>query len=146
MPKIEPFENHTLRYEEWFQNNESTYTAELQAVREHLPPYERGVEVGVGTGRFAGPLGITLGVEPSTQMGTCAKRRGIDVVRGVAEALPFDACQFDVVLMVTTLCFVDNAVAAFQEAYRILKKKGSMIVGFIDSGALHRYRSRLHSR
>ena len=83
MPKTEPFEKHALQYEEWFEKNKFAYKSELQAVRKHLQEGEKGVETGAGTGRFAAPLGSTIGVEPSTEMGKIAKRRGIEVIVGV---------------------------------------------------------------
>jgi ubiquinone/menaquinone biosynthesis C-methylase UbiE len=59
------------------------------------------VEIGVGTGRFASALGVPLGVEPSESMRRIARKRGIEVISGKAEALPFrDGC-LDYVLMVT---------------------------------------------
>ncbi len=35
-------------------------------------------------------------------------------------------------LLVTTLCFVDNHSLALQEAFRILKPQGKIIIGIID--------------
>ena len=40
------------------------------------------VEIGVGTGRFAFPLGIRSGLEPLAKMATIARDRGISVVEG----------------------------------------------------------------
>ena len=34
--------------------------------------------------------------------------------------------------MVTTICFVDDLVKSFNEAYRVLKTDGFIIVGFVD--------------
>jgi ubiquinone/menaquinone biosynthesis C-methylase UbiE len=61
-----------------------------------------------------------------------ARRKGIDVVAGVAEDLPFPDESQDFVLMVTVICFFDNVPEAFREAYRILKPGGSIVVAFID--------------
>jgi hypothetical protein len=58
-----------------------------------LPKSGTGVEIGVGTGRFAEPLGIRVGVEPSKAMRQVAQKRGIEVIDGVAQVLPFDDCQ-----------------------------------------------------
>jgi len=128
MPKTEPFEKHALQYEEWFEKNKFAYESELQAVRKHLQEGEKGVETGAGTGRFAAPLGSTIGVEPSTEMGKIAKRRGVEVIGGVAEELPFRDSQFDVVLMVTTICFLDDIAAAFRETYRILRQGAHLVI------------------
>lgn len=46
-----------------------------------------------------------------------------------AEALPFDANRFDLVLAVTTLCFVKNPQRTIQEAARVLRPGGSLIIG-----------------
>jgi SAM-dependent methyltransferase len=133
MVNFEPFETNALKYDEWFDMNRSTYESELQAVRELLPKSKNGVEVGVGSGRFASPLGIKLGLDPSREMGKLAKKRGVKVIEGVAELLPFDDMQFDFVLMVTTICFLDDVEKAFKEAYRVLKHGGYLIIGFIDA-------------
>jgi len=121
MAKIEPFEKHKFKYEEWFEKNEFAYKSELQAVRYLLPKKGTGVEIGVGTGRFAEPLGIRVGVEPSKAMRKVAEKRGIEVIDGVAEALPFEDCLFDFALMVTTICFVDDIEASFKEAFRVIR-------------------------
>ena len=46
------------------------------------------IEIGVGTGRFAAPLGIKVGVDPSMTMLTYAAKRGVLGLQGTAEALP----------------------------------------------------------
>ncbi|OIP27158.1 MAG: SAM-dependent methyltransferase [Dehalococcoidia bacterium CG2_30_46_19] len=132
MARIEPFEKHPLRYEQWFDKHKFAYESELQAIRKLLPQGGNGLEIGVGSGRFAVPLGIKLGIEPSSKMMQIALRRGIEVIGGVAESLPFRNLQFDFALMVTTICFLDNVEVAFNEAYRILKPDGCLIIGFID--------------
>lgn len=132
MPKIEPFEEHSSRYEDWFEEHKFVYESELQAVRELLPETGEGFEIGVGSGRFAAPLGIHFGIEPSREMREIARSRGIEAVDGVAEKLPLDDAQFDFALMVTTICFLDDARAALKEAHRVLKPQGRLIVGFID--------------
>jgi len=93
------------------------------------------VEVGVGTGRFAAPLGIKTGVEPAGAMAELARLRGIDVIRGVAERLPLEDASFDLVMMITTICFLDNVSAAFSEAHRVLMAGGHLLVGFLDRGS-----------
>ncbi|TQV61453.1 MAG: class I SAM-dependent methyltransferase [Halothiobacillaceae bacterium] len=97
-----------------------------------VPLQGRGLEIGVGSGRFAAPLGIQVGVDPSEPMMAYARARGIEVVRGVAEDLPFADDSFDHVLAVTTICFVRSAPAMLAEARRVLRPGGSLIIGFVD--------------
>ena len=61
-----------------------------------------------------------------------ARRRGIEVACAVAEALPFRHGAFDHALIVTTICFVDDARAMLAEACRVLKPDGAVLIGFID--------------
>ncbi len=133
MPKTKSFDRYSCEYDKWFDEHSATYEAELAVIRESMPSYsENGLEVGIGTGRFAIPLGITTGIEPSAAMAAIAERSGISVVSAVAEQLPFEDNQFDLVLMVTVICFLDDVLRAFTEAYRVLKPGGYILVGFID--------------
>ncbi len=102
-------------------------------MRSCMPPFSRGLEIGVGTGRFAVPLGIATGVDPSFSMALRAQGRGIRVALAAAESLPFKNNSFDLVVMVTSICFFDNARLALREAHRVLGKGGSIIIGFIDA-------------
>jgi ubiquinone/menaquinone biosynthesis C-methylase UbiE len=130
--KTKPFEEYTEKYEDWFERNRFAYESELEAVRVMLPEKGKGVEIGVGSGRFAALLGIKYGLEPSPKMRTIAMKKGIEVVDGFAEKLPYDNESFDYALMVTTLCFLDDVDRAFSEVHRILKPDSYFINGFVD--------------
>ncbi len=132
MPRVAPFEAHHQRYEAWFENHEAAYVSELLALRPFVPWTGRGIEIGVGSGRFAAPLGVQVGVDPSSAMLAHAAARGIEVAEGVAEKLPFAAGSFDHALVVTTICFVDSPARMLAEARRVLKPGGRLVIGFID--------------
>jgi len=132
MPKIEPFEKHTIEYDSWFDKNKEIYQSELVALKKVIPANMKGLEVGVGTGRFAVPLGIKLGIDPSQAMLSIAAAKGIKTVKGYAENLPFEDNSFDFILFVTTICFLDDISKAFKEANRVLKENGEIIIGLID--------------
>lgn len=133
MPGTEPFDNYSEEYDEWFTENADLYEAELEAIRRLIPSNGSfGMEAGIGSGKFALPLGIRIGVEPSEAMAVRARTRGITAIPGTAEELPFSDCIFDHVLMVTTICYVDDVTRSLEEAFRVLKKGGSVVVGFVD--------------
>lgn len=132
MPKTDAFETHADRYEAWFEHHGAAYESELWAVRELWPLGADGLEIGVGAGHFAGPLKIKTAVEPAAAMREAAARRGIDALDGVAEHLPFPDERFDAVLMVTTLCFVDDAERAVREMHRVLRPAGCAVIGLVD--------------
>ena len=132
MAKTSAFEDFSEEYDEWFDRNKEKYEAELCALKNFIPTNGLGLEVGVGSGKFADPLGIKIGVEPSPEMAEKARKLGIQVLPGIAENLPIQNSTFDFVLMVTTICFVDDLKKSFQEASRVLKKDGFILIGFID--------------
>ncbi len=132
MPKTEPFEKYYKEYDAWFEQNETIYESELLAIKKLLPNGQgKAVEIGVGSGRFASRLGIKTGVEPAEGIANLARKRGIEVVKGPAEDLPLENESYQLALLSTTICFVDDIDKAFQEAYRILVNKGCIIVAFI---------------
>jgi len=130
--KTAPYDQLAADYDEWFSKNRFAYESELTAVRRMLPAGGTGAEIGVGTGRFASVLGVPLGVEPSEPMRRFAQERGVIVVGGKAEELPFPDGCLDYALMVTVICFFDDVRKAFQETFRVLKASGTLVVAFID--------------
>lgn len=127
-----PFDIFSKRYDHWFDAHRSAYVSELLALRTLVPLGAYGLEIGVGTGRFAGPLGVSVGIDPSDAMLTRASARGVETMKGVAEALPFPEGLFDYALVVTTICFVRSPERMLAEARRVLRPEGKLIIGFIN--------------
>lgn len=135
MPKIDSFEKYWKAYDAWFERNYSLYKNEVQTLKNLVGNTQNGLEIGVGTGRFALDIGITIGLEPSEKMRNVAKSKGLTVVDGIAENLPFDNNKFDFAIMVNTICFVDDLSRSFQEAFRVIKDNGFLVVGYIDKNS-----------
>jgi ubiquinone/menaquinone biosynthesis C-methylase UbiE len=133
--KTKPFDEHLEEYEQWFVDHHYVFQSELAAIQSVLPSSGRGMEIGIGSGIFAEPLGIKNGVEPSRAMREKARKRGLDPTDGVAEKLPYPDKSYDFALMVTTICFVDNIQKSFSEANRVLKNNGYLIIGFVDKNS-----------
>ncbi|MCE4601287.1 MAG: class I SAM-dependent methyltransferase [Desulfurococcales archaeon] len=116
------------RYDQWYLRHQSLAYSELLTVSKALEGLSGPcVEIGVGTGWFASRLGCDLGVDPSFNMLRVARSRGLEVVVGVGESLPLGTGRFSTVLMVVTLCFVDDPVSVFRESSRILADGGSLV-------------------
>ncbi len=124
------FDNLVNEYEEWFEKHPKIYEEEIKSIKALLPK-GKGLEVGVGTGRFATPLGIKFGIEPSKKMAEVARNRGIKVIELSAEEMCFEE-EFDFILMVTTICFVEDPLKTIQNCYKALKKDGYLIIAFVD--------------
>jgi len=144
MPKTEPFDREPEKYDRWYQRHRSVFEAEFKAIEAYIPSAATGLEIGAGSGRFSLALGIQVGIEPSLSLRVIAARRGLDIVAGVAELLPFDGACFDYALIVTAVSFLDDVLASFRECHRVLKPDGRLIIGFIDrlSPLGRRYRER----
>ena len=132
MPVVQVFEQHAAEYDEWFDAHGAVYQAELAALRKCIPAAGNGLEVGVGTGRFAIPLGIRFGIDPSQRMLQLARQRSLRVCQAVGEHLPFREAQLDVVLLVTVICFVDDVPTLLRELRRVLKSGGHLVIAFIN--------------
>jgi len=132
MARTEAFDRYLNDYEEWFKEHKYVYESELEAVRHFIPKDKKGIEIGIGTGRFALPFGVKEGVEPSSVMRHFSQHKGLKVYDGTAEKLPLPDESYDFALMVTTICFVDDVKQSFYEAGRILKRGGNLIIGLVD--------------
>ena len=126
------FDENTLDYDDWFDRHKTAYQSESLAIEQAIPVNKKGIEIGVGTGRFAQHFDIKHGVEPSENMARISEQRGIKVLRAVAEDLPIENGSFDFALLVTTVCFLSDIPKAFSEIHRILKPQGEIILAIID--------------
>lgn len=126
------FDEHSGKYDEWYDRNRFAYLSELKAIRKVLPGKGKGLEIGVGTGRFAAVLGIKTGIDPSRNMLEIARDRGVDVRLGSGEDIPFSKGTFDYAAIIITICFVKDPKKVLKEAARVLKRNGRIIVGIVD--------------
>lgn len=126
------FDRYYKKYDTWYDKNKFAYLSELEALRKVLPKDGRGLEIGVGTGRFAAPLRITMGIDPSHNMIEIARQRGVAARWGFGEDLPFWDATFDYVAIIITICFVKNPSKVLEESRRVLREKGKLIMGIVD--------------
>lgn len=128
---IDHYEKTWKDYDEWYDAHQVLYQSELAALRKVLPS-GTGLEIGVGTARFAAPLAVRYGLDPAINMLKLAKKRGIQVVQGFGENLPFKNESFHFIQIVFVLEFIDIPYYFLKEAARTLRKNGAFIMGFID--------------
>ncbi|MDA8252677.1 class I SAM-dependent methyltransferase [Acidiphilium sp.] len=111
------------------------------------------LDFGCGDGKLAMRLAAAgaqvVGVDADPAMLRAAASRaaaaGVSVqfATGRAEALPFMAGRFDLVVAVTVLCFVPDAEAAFREIARVLRPGGAVVIGELGRWSLWAFRRRV---
>ncbi len=133
--KAAHYEKTWQEYDAWYDTHQALYQTEIKAL-EKVMPSGLGLEIGVGTGRFASLLSVPYGLDPSFNMLKLAKQRNIRVIQGFGENLPFKNETFHYVLIVFTIELVDDPPRFLKEAARTLKKDGTLILGIMDRNSL----------
>ncbi|MBI5151310.1 MAG: class I SAM-dependent methyltransferase [Candidatus Pacebacteria bacterium] len=105
----------------------------IQKALENLPKKQNNIlDVGIGTGGttlFLLRYGKVVGLEAQPQAITLARKRGLRVVHGTANSLPFPKESFDMVTFFDVLYHkgIDEK-RALSEAFRVLKPKGVLCI------------------
>lgn len=93
------------------------------------------LEIGCGEGRRLEWLSSrfelsTAGLDPSGKAIVEARKRGIDALRGTADALPWEDGSFDIVVFgfCLYLCDLDDLFRISAEADRVLKKRSWLLI------------------
>ena len=93
------------------------------------------LDVGIGTGLLArealaliGPRGRLIGVDPSPGMIGQVDLPGVELIPGLAEALPRGDASADVVTMGYALRHIADLAAAFAEFHRVLRPGGRLLM------------------
>ena len=107
-----------------------------------ISPGERVLDIGCGTGIYtlaASQRGAwVIGLDASTEMVRAARKklqsagRPPRLVVASAESLPFRAERFDLIIGVTSLCFVARPEDALSQAWRVLKPGGCLVLGELN--------------
>lgn len=139
------FDAHARDYDAWYDTDLGRYvdTVEKGLIEELAQPVagEQALDVGCGTGHHSiwlAEKGLTVaGLDESPAMLeiAAAKTAGtdlaIDWVLGDASALPFGFEQFDLVISVAALEFIDNPRLVIHDAMQVLKPGGRLVVGLL---------------
>ncbi|MDA8340363.1 MAG: class I SAM-dependent methyltransferase, partial [Nitrospiraceae bacterium] len=131
---INIFDTFTEKYDAWYDSEDGRplYESELRCLESMVENAPKPIlEIGVGTGRFAMHFPDVIGIDPSLNALRMAEKRGVKIVHGYGEDLPFEDETFGCILIIMTLCFVENPLDVLREAKRVLKKNGSIIIGLV---------------
>lgn len=96
-----------------------------------IPTGMKVLEVGCGFGSMLNTLSVynnAIGLDLSTTCVNVCKKRGLNVIQGDAENLPFPDNHFDFVYSWGVLHHTPNIQKAIDEIHRVLKTSGKTIV------------------
>lgn len=114
------FGKYYADYEEWYEEHPKEYHDQVEFLRKIIPS-GKGVEIGVGTGRFASALGIGYGVDYVPEMVEESIKKGVKAYLSDASNLPFEDKSFDYSFNIVTMCFLDKPIEALIESRRIAR-------------------------
>jgi ubiquinone/menaquinone biosynthesis C-methylase UbiE len=91
------------------------------------------LDIGAGTGgttKFLKTYGEVVGLEANPLAQTLARKRGLKIVSGSAEKLPFEKETFEVVTIFDVLYHqnIGSDLKVLQEAHRVLRTQGYLVV------------------
>ena len=133
------FDEFAETYDAWFLENRAILESEVLLLRRFLHNPGDTLSVGCGTGLFElilreeHGINIRFGVEPSDDMRAVAAKRGIQVMSGSAEDLPYLDGNFDTTLLNGIPGYVADLETAFAEALRVLRPGGTIVVADVPA-------------
>ena len=101
--------------------------------------FKRALDVGCGEGRFSRMLKSrhisAVGIDPTAELIARARQRDPsgDYQIARAEALPFDAASFDLVVSYLTLIDIADFRTGLSEMARVLKPGGTLLIANLNS-------------
>lgn len=128
------FDERAQEYDSWYDESLlfAIELAALKAVETELAPPR--VELGVGPGRFAGKLGVTVGIDPARAPLVLAAKRIAGVCQGVGEDLPLRPDGSGTIFILFTLCFTHQPGRVVSQAAQALRRGGHLVLGVIPAG------------
>jgi len=126
-------------YDKWYIKNRPILFSEVETIKKTMGDLGAAavkVEIGVGTGMIAFHVGINFGIDPAIKALYLAKSKGIDVIQALGENLPLRDNSVDLILLTTTLCFLEKPGDVFKEIIRCLRENGHLLLCFIPKDSL----------
>lgn len=140
------FDSEAETYDQWYETPLGKFVDSLET-REiisllHPTKGMNVLDAGCGTGNYSIKLArlgcLVTGVDVSEKMLDTARKKAkgaghaISFINSNIESLPFASEQFDAVVSVVALEFVENQQKAFDELFRVVQKGGKIVVGCIN--------------
>lgn len=136
---VKAFDSVAGSYDDWYRHPQGAQVlmAEAALLDSLIPTCGLGLEVGAGTGAFAerlrGPCREIVCLDPSSEMISRARGRGLMTVIGVGDRIPFRSGAFDYAYMATVVEFLAEPTKVFNEVKASCKEDSPLSILFINS-------------
>lgn len=123
------FDGYAAQYDEWFMKNSNLFASELKLFKKALGNIEgkRLLSVGCGSGLFESYIDCSNveGIEPSEDMGTIAKKRGVNVIAyGTIEDVELPNNAYGIIYFNGSSSYIEDLEAAYAKCKRALREGG----------------------
>lgn len=128
------FDSYAEKYDSWFMENRNVLYSEAALVAYFLNKGEKILSIGCGSGLFEQILrsdyGIDIrdGIEPSSDMASIARARGMEVEVATAEDCPVRHSCYDAVLYNGCPGYITDLDRALSRSYASLRPGGKVIL------------------
>ncbi len=130
------FDGYAAEYDQWFTANEQVFLSELKLLKAALDLTDTThvLSVGCGSGLFEAALHqryhlpIFDGVEPSVDMATIARKRGLTVQIATAETVTLQPESYDTIYFNGSSSYMPDLAVAYQNCLLGLKPGGHFIL------------------
>src|SRR5687768_5405087 len=118
----------------WFVGRRAILESFLKGILEKIPDPKsqiRILDVGCGTGanlEMLSQFGEAEGVDVSDEALEFCRLKGLKVLKGLAETLPYEDETFDITTALDVVEHLDDDVAGLKEMYRVTKRGGYSLI------------------
>lgn len=128
------FDQYAEQYDRWFLENPNVLRSEVKLVAQTLKGCQNIFTVGCGSGLFESILrqeyGINIdhGLEPSQDMASIARKRGINVTISTAEEYDYAGQTYDTIIYNGCPGYITDLEKALTQSFNALNPGGKIIV------------------
>ena len=127
------FDGYAAQYDEWFMKNEHLFASELKLFKKALGDItgKKLLSVGCGSGLFESYIDCSNieGIEPSSDMGKIAEKRGVNVIKyGMIEDVELPEKSYDIIYFNGSSSYMEDLTPVYGKCLRALKDGGKLIL------------------
>ncbi len=127
------FDGYAAQYDEWFMKNEHLFASELKLFKKALGDItgKKLLSVGCGSGLFESYIDCSNieGIEPSSDMGKIAEKRGVNVIKyGMIEDVELPEKSYDIIYFNGSSSYMEDLTPVYGKSLRALKDGGKLIL------------------